>query len=195
MIPVKSKKSNKGLGDEYRTPEWVWRPWHNVLNFKIDAACTESNKIDESMIGWTKKDDSLSMPDGEWAKACIDNGGAIWLNPPYSRAAGPLIRWVEKAYKEAKMGATVCMCLPADTSTNWFSMLWDRNAGIWKPHVRGYFVEYRVKFIHPRTLKPEGSPNFGTLIAVLEPNTPKTLVAVLEPNPSPEPRRFWEHLI
>jgi len=158
------------VNDEWRTPEWVWKPWHKALGgFIIDAAATDENHL-PVVKTWFKS--SISgigdAFDQDWRRHIEElGGGSVWLNPPYSKAAGPLLRWVVKALMEASRGVVVCMLLPADTSTNWFSLLWNRTAGCWKDGVQGYFTDVRVKFIHPDTGKPEGSPKFGSLIVVL----------------------------
>lgn len=151
------------MNDEWRTPEWVWNPWHEVLHFVIDAAATYENRLPFAKTWY-----ATSGLTEDW-RGDIESlgGGSVWLNPPYSKAGGPLLKWVAKALEEAKKGVVVCMLLPADTSTNWFSLLWNRSEGSWKDGVQGYFTDVRVKFIHPETGKPEGSPKFGSVIVVL----------------------------
>jgi phage N-6-adenine-methyltransferase len=166
VVPTKNRKFNPN-GDEFGTPEKVWKPWHEALNFVIDAAASKDNHL-PGTIWWDKEMNSLKAPLGFWAQKAKEFGGAIWLNPPYSRVAGPLELWVAKAMLEAYHGCTICMLLPSDTSTMWFSALWDRSNYRWRPGVMGFFLEGRVRFIHPLTNKPtENSPNFGSLIVVL----------------------------
>ena len=151
--------------DEWQTPEWVWKPWHQVLHFVIDAAATDENHLPVCKDWFTMERSGLEQ---DWAKNIERlGGGSVWCNPPYSRKGGPLMRWVRKAQEESLKGVVVCMLLPADTSTNWFSVLWNRTAGAWNDGVQGYFTDQRVKFIHPETGKSTGSPTFGSLIAVL----------------------------
>lgn len=165
MVPTVNRKKS-ALGDEYGTPEWVWKPWHEVLNFVIDAASSESNHLPFKKY-WTRKDDSLRMPEGCWATAAAELGGSIWLNPPYSTKAGPIHTWVSKCLNEAAYGAKICALLPADTSTRWFDLVWDRHKAQAQPGCHLYFIQGRVRFIHPRTQKPTPqSPNFGSLIVV-----------------------------
>jgi len=164
MVPTAKRKKRKD-SDEMITPEWVWKIWHDRLNFVLDAAATKRNKIAPAKLWYTKEDDALKQC---WTAAAIEGGGAVWCNPPYSPQAGPLKRWVEKGIAEAQLGAVVCMLLPADTSTQWFSLLYDRVGGGWRDGVHGYFTDHRIRFVDPVTRKPTpGSPNFGSLIVVL----------------------------
>jgi len=163
--------------DSWQTPEWVWKPWHQVLHFVIDAAASSLNYLKPCKLYYCGQIDPDWGVDAErkfnafkqdWRGDIEElGGGAVWCNPPYSKAAGPLLKWVEKGLYEAKKGVVVCMLLPADTSTNWFSLLWNRSSGAWKDGVQGYFTDARVRFIHPGTGKPAGSPEFGSLIVVL----------------------------
>lgn len=157
------------MNDEWRTPEWIWKPWHEALHFVIDAAATHDNHLPFAkkwyVAGAGQDSNGLTA---DWRRDIEAlGGGSVWLDPPYSKAAGPLLKWVEKSLYEASRGVVVCMLLPADTSTNWFSLLWNRTAGCWKDGVQGYFTDVRVKFIHPDTGKPEGSPKFGSVVVVL----------------------------
>lgn len=167
MVPTKGKgKVKDSPGDEFRTPKWVWQPWDTALGgFTLDAAASAGNSICQWYL--SKANAQRDAFACDWL-ALSDGAGAIWCNPPYARAAGPLFKWVTKALFEAARGATVCMLLPADTSTNWFSLLWDRLNSRWVDGVQGYFLEDRVHFIDPRTNRPtKGSPNFGSLIVVM----------------------------
>lgn len=157
--------------DEWITPEWVWKPWHEVLHFVIDAAATAENHLGPCKVWFSKPTLTRveeSGLDADWAVHVKHlGGGSVWCNPPYSRKGGPLMLWVKKAISESDKGVVVCMLLPADTSTNWFSLLWSRTAGAWKLGVQGYFTDQRVRFIHPKSGKSGGSPTFGSLIVVL----------------------------
>jgi phage N-6-adenine-methyltransferase len=154
------------IGDEYMTPRWVWQPWHEALRFVLDAAATDLNHLPVCRR-WYCSGQAFYR---DWAQDVLDaGGGAVWCNPPYSRAGGPLKKWVAKAKEESAKGLIVCMLLPADVSTDWFSMLWDRIDGCWLPGVRGYFADTRIRFIDPRTgQKSKGTPTFGSLIVVLD---------------------------
>lgn len=142
--------------DEWRTPEWVWKPYGP---FDLDAAATKENALAPNYI--TKEANALEI---EW-KAFMPRPCKIWCNPPYSKEAGPLDRWVEKFIYEWVHGFHITALLPADTSTNWFHKLWDLRS----PRVRPTFLKKRVRHLHPETGKPGGSPKFGSLIVELLP--------------------------
>jgi len=153
--------------DDYLTPRWVWEPWHQGLNLMIDAAAG-SKPLPCCVKFYTKADDAFKQ---NWAAdlAAVSLGAeaAVWCNPPYSRTGGPIIRWVRKALEESAKGIIVVMLLPADTSTDWFSLLWDRVECCWRPSIRGYFIDARVKFLHPQTgLPSRGTPTFGSLLVL-----------------------------
>jgi len=156
---------SSSLGDEYITPRWVWEPWHAVLGFVLDAAASTANKLPPCKLFYSKDDSAFGH---NWAEnVAAIGGGAAWCNPPYSRTGGPLKKWVEKAIEESRRGLVVAMLLPADTSTDWFSLLWDREKGMWRDGVQGYFTDGRIRFIDPRTgEKTKGSPTFGSMVAV-----------------------------
>ena len=171
-------------GDEYMTPKWVWEPWHKIFGFTLDAAASNFNKLEPCGRWFTREDDALQQ---DWR--AVAGGGAIWCNPPYSRGGGPLIKWVKKGLAEGRQCGRgrggdgmkfdnarivpVVMLLPADTSTDWFSEVWDRIEGTWVPGVRGYFLDGRVRFVDPRThQRTDGSPNFGSLVLVISPLHP-----------------------
>jgi len=156
-------------GDEYVTPRWVWEPWHGVLGFVLDAAASPANKLPPCKLFYTKEDSAF---DHNWALDVSaqwwHGSAAAWCNPPYSRTGGPLKKWVEKALEESRRGLVIAMLLPADTSTDWFGLLWDRDKGMWRDGVQGYFTDGRIRFIDPRTgEKTKGSPTFGSLVVVL----------------------------
>jgi len=140
--------------DEYRTPPELL----DGVVFDLDAAATPENAVAARYI--TREQDALN-PATEWP------GRLIWLNPPYSHKAGPLYRWVERAWQEALKDKTVIMLLPADTSTLWFyDFLW--NGHWWRPGVQGVFLRGRVRFITPDGTRA-GAPKFGSLMVRLGP--------------------------
>jgi len=91
----------------------------------------------------------------------------VWCNPPYSQAAGPISRWVERFREMQLLGYDIVSLVPADTSTKWFHQVWrwarDPEAG-----VTVTFLPRRVRHLDPVTRKPGGSPKFGSLIVEFE---------------------------
>ncbi len=96
--------------DEWETPQDLFDQLDKEFHFTFDAAATKENtKCGGSygdMIGG-----SLSL---DWKYH--SQGGAIWLNPPYSKI-GPFIK---KAYEESLNGATVVCLIPARTDTRYW---------------------------------------------------------------------------
>ena len=148
-------------GDEWATPPWVWKPWHDLLHFRLDAAASKSNAIVNPWL--TKEMDALKVAWREYVPA----GAAVWVNPPYSQKAGPLAKWIRKFWDESlNNGLVVVALLPADTSTIWFGDIFDRDRNIWRPGCRGTFLSKRISHIDPKTGKSIGTPKFGS-VAVL----------------------------
>lgn len=155
-------------GDEWKTPEWVWGPYYDRYNFKLDAAATEENSVvprdwlelpalSDSFI--SKEEDALSLDWREKAKP----GSAIWCNPPYSQKAGPLFRSIGKFFEESKRFVIVTL-LPADTSTDWFDLVFEKRRNVWRPGTFGRFLPKRVQHIDPKTGLSKGSPKFSSMI-------------------------------
>ena len=93
--------------DDHDTPDDLYRELSERFGpFDLDAAASPHNAKCERYI--TKHEDALSV---EWS-------GRVWCNPPYK----DIIKWVRKAYEEVQSGRceTVCLLLPAHTSTAWF---------------------------------------------------------------------------
>jgi phage N-6-adenine-methyltransferase len=155
-------------GDDWRTPEWVWGPYYDRYDFKLDAAATAENSVvprnrlelaADSKFFISKEEDALELDWREKAKP----GSAIWVNPPYSQKAGPLYRWVRKFFAESRFFLIVAL-LPADTSTSWFDEIYSRNSHQWRPGCVGRFLPKRVQHIDPKTGLPKGSPKFSSII-------------------------------
>lgn len=158
--------------DFWRTPPYVFDYWNELWHFDIDAAANEWDRkcdiwIDEEM-------DALTL---DWCELMPDGPGVAWCNPPYSRVAGPLDRWVKKFIEEAEHGWTVCALLTADTSTEWWNLVWDRDGSCWRlyddVHIVGYFLSPRVRHTLPPQDEPgydpkkkEGSPTWGSVIII-----------------------------
>jgi phage N-6-adenine-methyltransferase len=93
--------------DNWGTPEDLYDEINNEFGpFTLDAAASHDNA--KCSQYFTEHDDALTM---EWF-------GSVWCNPPYRQ----LIKWVKKAFEEVVYGhcERVTMCLPAQTSTDWF---------------------------------------------------------------------------
>lgn len=98
--------------DEQSTPDELYLKLHKVFKFKLDAAASKKNAKCKKYF--TKKDDALSK---EWKTK-----GWVWLNPPYSKKAGGIYNWYQKAFREVwnnSCKGVVCL-IRADTSSKYF---------------------------------------------------------------------------
>jgi phage N-6-adenine-methyltransferase len=122
MDPIKHPRKTDVPTDEWETPHSLFRYWNRIFRFKIDAAASLRNYKCNWWIGLhgtyylnkkhAGKDKGALDPSTSW------NGyGAVWVNPPYSQKAGPLLKWCEKGFHTSLQGDLVVMLLKADTST------------------------------------------------------------------------------
>lgn len=92
--------------DKWATPQSFFDKVNESYRFTLDVcALPESAKCERY---FTPETDGLGQM---WAPE------VCWMNPPYGRQIG---RWVQKAYRESRRGATVVCLLPARTDTTWF---------------------------------------------------------------------------
>jgi phage N-6-adenine-methyltransferase len=90
---------------DWATPRKLFRVLDAEFHFTLDACATPMSATCGRFF--TDKDSAL---DQDWT-------GVVWCNPPYGRVIG---KWVEKAYRESRLGATVVCLLPARTDTRWW---------------------------------------------------------------------------
>jgi|GEM_PF-2493046 len=127
--------------DLWRTPPELFAQLDQVFHFGLDCASAG----DDALCGrWiTPEEDALTV---SWRDRCPD-GMSAFVNPPYSRLGGGLLRWVEKAIEERDAGLPVVMLIPPDPSTQYHKL------------VRRHAVEERctptrLAFLHPDTGVP-----------------------------------------
>jgi len=96
--------------DDYYTPRWIFD--RIGLGYELDVAAPQGG------IEWiparryfTKEDDGLAQ---DWT-------GRVWMNPPYSKPAPWVERWLEH-------GDGIAL-LPTSKS-RWFDRLWSTDAGL-----------------------------------------------------------------
>lgn len=103
--------------DDCRTPDEFYNKLDQVFHFQLDAAASKANAKCSNYF--TKKDNALEQ---EWI--CY---GWVWLNPPYSREAGGIEKWLGKAYDEANAegncDGVVCLTI-CDVSTATRDFAW-----------------------------------------------------------------------
>lgn len=146
----------KNLADEARTPPELFRKLDERFDFDVDVAATADNSL---CYGYYGKNDNALICD--WYEFLGGDGTVktFFCNPPYSRGSIPA--FVKKSYEESLKGATVVLLLPADTSTITFHEYCMKASEI-------NFLIPRVRFLHPETNKPYGSPQFGSMVVVFK---------------------------
>lgn len=115
--------------DEWETPQNLFDQLTEEFHFTFDAAANREN----TKCGASYADnigDALSI---DWR--IHSQGGAIWLNPPYSQVG----LFIEKAYREFQSGALVICLIPARTDTKWW-----HNFVMKATEIR--FIKGRLKF-------------------------------------------------
>ncbi len=118
---------------EWATPQWLFDALNERFQFNFDpCASPENAKCADFM---TAEEDGLCI---SW------RGLRVFMNPPYGRE---IVQWVEKARREAEMGALVVGLLPARTDARW-----------WQKHVQGHadvrFIRGRLKFGNATSAAP-----------------------------------------
>lgn len=92
--------------DQWETPYEFFEQLNEVYKFDIDVCADYYNKKCQHFF-----DDVIDGLSQDWhPKTC-------WMNPPYGRDIG---KWMEKAYKESQLGATVVCLVPSRTDTKWW---------------------------------------------------------------------------
>jgi len=138
---------------EWETPPWLVKAVEEQLvgqPFTLDA-CAKTAKVSKAPSFYSPKEDALNQA---WE-------GIVWMNPPYGRT---IIKWTDKAYTEAVVGATVACLLPARTDTRFFHDVC----------VKGnvYLIKGRILFeidgkpITDKKGRPTSAP-FPSMVAVL----------------------------
>ena len=92
--------------DEWATPQWLFDALHREFAFTLDPCATRENA--KCARFFTRDDDGLAQ---DWGDA------VVFMNPPY----GAMIsRWMWKAHRASRHGATVVCLVPARTDTAWW---------------------------------------------------------------------------
>lgn len=71
---------------DWRTPQWLFAHFHERHNFQIDAAADSQSALCTEYFGLDNGPSALART---WAPA------RYWLNPPYGRASGDMLDWIE----------------------------------------------------------------------------------------------------
>ena len=101
--------------DDWYTPDDLFDRLNNEFGpIVLDVCATPENS--KCPVFYTREQDGLVQ---NWAEAAdqIIPGARCWMNPPYGRAIG---KWIQKASREAHLGAVTVALLPARVDTAWF---------------------------------------------------------------------------
>lgn len=148
-LPLPGKPQHN-VGDEWRTPRWLFDRLHCEFAFDTDAAATAENALCPNY--WTKEEDGLIQ---SWA------GYRVYCNPPYSDI-GP---WVAKAWTATQLGGCTLAVLlvPARVQMEWF------HDYCTVPACEVRFLAERVRFDVPDGTDNPMRPFEASLIAVFRP--------------------------
>lgn len=141
-------------GNEWYTPVKYLEAARAVMGgIDLDpASCAEANKAVQAGRYYTQEENGLLRP---WS-------GRVWCNPPYTQVRpgqSSIKAWVEKlvaSYRLGLVSEAVCL-VPNDTSTRWFSWLWEFVV---------CFPPRRIQFYRPDRQRWE-QPSFGTCFVYL----------------------------
>lgn len=91
--------------DEWPTPQDLFDTLNAEFDFTLDPCADYGNA--KCPLFFTREDDGLAQ---SW-------GGTVFMNPPYGRE---MRLWIEKAYEESLLGASVVCLIPARTDTTYW---------------------------------------------------------------------------
>lgn len=133
---AQSQPSKKDVGDEWRTPGWVFYVLNEVFQFTLDAAATPKNA--KCARYFAKFNDGLQC---DWA------GESVFVNPPFT--GGAYGDWIQKAVDEMNVVEAIAQVLPFNAETKAFEPIWDYADYLILPYKRIAF-DY-----------PDGTPSSG----------------------------------
>jgi site-specific DNA-methyltransferase (adenine-specific) len=112
--------------NDWETPPELFAEYDEEFHFTLDVCATEFNR--KCLLYIDGERDGLVQP---W------EGATCWMNPPYGTAVA---KWMEKAWAESRLGATVVCLVPARTDTAWWHDYAMRSSEI-------RFIRGRIGFI------------------------------------------------
>ena len=147
-------KLHSSGNDEWITPPDVYKQLDEEFHFTLDPCATKVNYRHENYF--TKADNGLMK---SWKKH------TVFMNPPYSKADA----WMQKAYEESKLGATVVCLMASRTSAKWFHN-YAMNGEI--RFIKGrlnFYEDLLINGEHKLIRKKDGAP-FGSIVVIFKRN-------------------------
>src|SRR5690625_1469341 len=92
--------------NEWSTPQCFFDRLDSEFRFTLDP-CSDGDNA-KCLRYFTQEDDGLAQ---DWGSEIV------FMNPPYGRVIG---EWIQKAYEESQVGATVVALIPARTDTRYW---------------------------------------------------------------------------
>ena len=149
----------------WQTPLYIFNAMNRKHRFEVDGCASPENALCD--IYFTEKDDFTKQETLDR----VQKGSRVWINPPYNNP----LPFVESAiYLMAIRDCTVVMLLPADKSTEWFSVAISAATQvidiIGYNDEKGKFHSGRIKFINPVTGVEVSGNNKGSMFVIFDPN-------------------------
>lgn len=147
--PADPRKGN------WSTPDWLFAPLHQVLEFDLDAAADKKNA--KCRQYFTRKENALER---DWS------GLSVWCNPPYGQLPGTDV-WVEQGRRQARnLGNRVTMLVPVKAETAWYQdFVWGSNrvqaSAILRGPVPGRWYRLEERWGYVELLELRGRVEFG----------------------------------
>lgn len=158
---------------DWATPPEVLAIVRRLGEIGLDP-CSNAHSIVGAKVEWRKHNPpggSLGLP---WA-----GYGLVYVNPPYGRG-GVTKLWVEKASREAHLGAELVLLVPASVGTDWFRryILGIPGSPEHAAAAALYIWPGRIKFIVPE--RPDGGrsqADFDSALAYYGSRAPEFLAS------------------
>lgn len=148
--------------DQWRTNPHDFAPLAHEFGYTLDAAALSHDALCPEYI--TPIQNGLETSWLERAGVALPGYPRpfVWCNPPYSRLAGGLLVWVEKAVYEASVGVPSTLLVPPSQGARYMQL-----AHRWAAEVRWYAS--RRTFLHPDTGLPAPGNRGDSCVIVVTP--------------------------
>ena len=139
--------------DLWETPQWLFDELHEEFNFNLDCCANANN---------AKLPNYCSEEHRNFFQHTRIVGGAMWMNPPYSKP----YHFIKRAWDWSKEDDSIYVCLvKVDPSTRWWAIFWDYDNHCPKPGCEIRFLPRRLKF--ERNGVPGATSPFASAVVVI----------------------------